>query len=113
VNNAELEALARRRGYRIVHAERLTLPQKIAVFATAEQIVGEFGSTMHNSVFSNAGTRVAVLQSPEFSSFVQAGIGHVRAQPTGFTFGQATGQPRHMHLSQALFAETLDRLEQG
>lgn len=111
VNAPEIEAAARTRGYRIVHAERLDLAAKANLFSRATRVVGEFGSGMHNSVLSRAGTRVAVLQSAAAISYVQAGIGSLRGQPTGFVYGEAIAGGRRFHLSPTLFAEALDRLE--
>ena len=88
LNNCEIESLFVRRGFEVVSPERLTVAQQVALFAQARQLVGEYGSGMHNSIFSGPGTRVLSLQSESVNQFVQAGIGGVLGQPTGFVFGQ-------------------------
>ncbi len=52
------ERLAVGHGYEIVCPEDLDLAAQIALFADATHLLGEFGSGMHNAIFSPAGTRV-------------------------------------------------------
>lgn len=112
-NAREVEGAAQARGYTILRPERLSLERQIRVFAEAAIVAGEFGSAMHDTVFGPAGQRVAVLQSAAYPYFIQAGIGAVRAQPTGFAFGPSTDGARGFTLPLAVLHETLDRLEAG
>lgn len=112
-NAPEVEAAVRARGYRVVHAERLGVAAKSRLFSRASHVLGEYGSGMHNTVFSRAGTRVAVLQSVASPTYVQAGIGVRRGQPTGFAFGPSTDGARGFTLPLPILHETLDRLDAG
>lgn len=112
-NAAEIEGAAEARGFRVVRPERLGLARQMRLFAQAGIVVGEFGSAMHDTVFAPAGQRVAVLQSAAYPYFIQAGIGAVRAQPTGFAFGPSTDGARGFTLPLPVLHETLDRLEAG
>ena len=49
---ARFEALAVERGFDLVHPENLSIREQIATFAGATAVVGEFGSGMHNTLFS-------------------------------------------------------------
>ncbi|WP_156368984.1 glycosyltransferase 61 family protein [Methylobacterium sp. Leaf100] len=111
-NAAEIEAMAVRRGYTLVHPESLPLDRQVALFAGATHVVGEAGSALHNTAFSPAGTRVGVMLSPTgFIRILQAGIGHVRAQPTGFAFGDPAGDARRITMPGALATELLDAMD--
>lgn len=110
-NAPEIEAAVRARGYRVVHAERLGVAAKSRLFSRASHVLGEYGSGMHNTVFGRAGTRVAVLQSVASPTYVQAGIGAQRGQPTGFAFGPSTNGARGFTLPLSVLHETLDRLD--
>ena len=50
--------------------------------------MGEYGSAMHNTLFCYPNTSVIVLQSDAVPHFIQAGIGALLSQPTGFIFGE-------------------------
>jgi hypothetical protein len=93
VNHEEIEALFVRRGFNVVHPQFLSIAAQIAMFAEASHIAGEYGSGLHSSVFSAPGTPVLCLQSKSMNQFVQAGIGQVMSQPTGFIFGEPQPDP--------------------
>lgn len=113
-NHAEIEALAVRRGYAVVHPETLSLGRQVALFAGATHVLGEAGSALHNTVFSPAGARVGVMLSPVgFIRILQAGIGHVRAQPTGFAFGEPAGDARRITMPVETATRMLDALDDG
>jgi capsular polysaccharide biosynthesis protein len=113
-NHAEIEALAERRGYTVVRPESLSLGRQVALFAGATHVIGEAGSALHNTVFSPAGTRVGVMLSPSgFIRILQAGIGHVRGQPTGFVFGEPAGDSRRIALRPSEAARMFDALDEG
>lgn len=110
-NHLEVETRMRQRGFDVIHPETLGLREKIAVFGQARQIVGEFGSGMHNSVFAPAGTRVCVLQSTSSTSYLQLGLGAIRDQPTSIAFGPARQGGRDFTLPRDVLDEALDRLD--
>jgi hypothetical protein len=112
VNHMEIEALAVRRGYTVVHPETLPFGQQVALFAGATHVIGEAGSALHDTVFSPAGTRVGVMLSPVgFIRILQAGIGHARAQPTGFAFGEPAGDARRITMPADVAAQLFDALD--
>lgn len=87
-NHEEIEVLFVRNGFEVVSPESLSVAAQLSLFAQASQIAGEYGSGLHNSIFSPPGIPVLCLQSEAMKQFVQAGIGAVMRQPTGFVFGQ-------------------------
>lgn len=49
-------------GFTAVYPENLSLRQQVKIFASAQHIVGEFGSGMHNAVFSRPASTVGIYQ---------------------------------------------------
>lgn len=60
-NLMDLERIATQEGLTIVYPEDLPLQRQIGLFRNATMIVGEYGSALHNAVFSPAGTLVIAL----------------------------------------------------
>lgn len=60
-NEAEIEDIAATEGLEVVKPDTLFIDEQIALFARAEIIVGEFGSAMHNTLFSPPDARVLCL----------------------------------------------------
>ena len=86
-NRGEIEAIAVAEGYEIVSPETLAIPEQIAMFASAAQIIGEYGSGLHNSVFAPPATVVMALRgTSHHPGFIQSGLGQVFRQPTGYVF---------------------------
>lgn len=91
-NRAEIEDVMATAGFEIVHPEHLGLDEQIDLFRDASSIVGEYGSAMHNCIFSPRGTRVLVLRGDrDEPGFLQSGIGEAFAQPTAYVFGRSDG----------------------
>ena len=86
-NINELHKLVLSYGIEIIEPHKLPINEQIKLFSEASFIMGEYGSAMHNTMFSHRGTKVLVLQSDKPLPFVQAGIGALLEQPTGFVFG--------------------------
>lgn len=61
VNEAELEAALRRRGFTIVRPERLTPAEQIALARDAQVIVGPTGAAFANALFAPAGAKVVEI----------------------------------------------------
>jgi capsular polysaccharide biosynthesis protein len=88
-NRARIEAMAAEAGFAIVHPEHMPLIDQVRLFAGASHIMGEYGSALHGTIFSPAGTVVAALRgtgSP-IAGFLQSSIGRALRQPTGYVFG--------------------------
>jgi capsular polysaccharide biosynthesis protein len=60
------------RGFAIVRPEELSWSQQIQLFKGARVVVGEYGSALHNAIFSGPGT---ILASVGFLNFTQSAIG--------------------------------------
>lgn len=80
-NREEIEAIARDAGLFLISPETLSIEDQIRLFANAETITGEFGSALHNSIFSPIGTRVLALN---WVAEFQSRVAHLRSQPTGY-----------------------------
>ena len=93
LNHTTIENIFTRRGFRIVHPEAMSIDEQIKVFSTASHVAGEYGSGLHSSIYSASRTPVLCLQSPLMKQYVQAGLGKVMNQPTGFVFGTPASDP--------------------
>lgn len=88
-NRERIEQLASQAGFVVVHPEQLPLLEQVRLFQGATDIVGEYGSALHATIFSPPGTIVCALRgsgSP-IAGFLQSSIGHALGQPTGYVFG--------------------------
>lgn len=56
------EATAKANGYEIVYPETMPFDAQIQLFAQAKVILGEYGSALHNSVFSRPGTVIGAVR---------------------------------------------------
>ena len=82
LNEAALFELARNKyGFESVCVEKLPWPEQIALFRDADILLGQWGSGMHNALFCNSTTRVAVIG---FFNFVQSEIGALRGHQNAF-----------------------------
>jgi hypothetical protein len=112
-NRARIEEIAVSAGLELVYPESLTLLEQLRLFGEANMIVGEYGSALHNSLFSFSGTTVCALRgSLDHPGFIQSGFGHALGQPTGYVIGEQvdqSGDGRFIVL-EADFAECLRTL---
>ncbi|MDE2514449.1 MAG: glycosyltransferase family 61 protein [Rhodospirillales bacterium] len=58
---AAMEAIAAARGFEIVAPESLPFAEQVALFRGARIVAGEYGSGMHNTIFSAPGTVVGMV----------------------------------------------------
>lgn len=92
VNRLEVEVAFASAGYYVVNPERLSIVEQIALFKGADTIVGEYGSAMHGSIFSEPGTRIVCLRSNNHHpGFLQSGICQALNQKVSYVFGRNTG----------------------
>lgn len=84
-NKAEIEEIAVDAGFRIVVPERLPVHEQFRVFASASTIVGPFGSSMHNTLFSPIFSTVLCLN---WINAIQSKIAHLRRQRVGYLLSQ-------------------------
>lgn len=80
-NRAEIEQIAVDEGLTLVKPETLSIADQIALFAQAELVVGEFGSAMHNTLFSPPGTTVFCLN---WINALQSYLGQLKRQRVGY-----------------------------
>ena len=87
-NRYRIEAIAERRGYRIVMIEQMGLAERAALFGQAARIIGPYSTALHHSVFAAPGTTVCALRSTRREpGTLQTGVGHAMGQCTGYVFG--------------------------
>ena len=87
-NRARIQELVTQSGFSLVYPEELSLSDQLCLFVNAREIIGEYGSALHGTLFSPAGTVVCALRgTASHPGFIQSGIGTVLQQPTGYVFG--------------------------
>lgn len=115
-NRNEIESIARSAGLEMISPETLSIPDQISLFSNANLIVGEFGSAMHNSIFSDAHTKVFCLN---WIVNVQSRIAQLRGQEIGYQlpsdghalkFVEGDANKRLYHIDPDKFARNLERL---
>ena len=119
-NRARIEAMAAAAGFAMIAPETLPLLDQIRLFAGARVIAGEYGSALHGSLFSPAGTVVCGLRGDALHPhFIQSGIGNALEQPTGYIHGPIISasptNPLHysFEIREADFAQALDTVLTG
>lgn len=80
-NRAEIEAIATAEGLEVVRPETMPIAEQIALFARAEIIVGDFGSAMHNALFTPPGALVLCLN---MVTGLQSRIAELRRHRVGY-----------------------------
>ena len=84
-NRERIESIAIDAGYDVISPETLTIRDQVALFSSATEIDGEYGSGLHGSVFAPPGAVVVALRgSSHHPGFIQSGLGQVFRQPTGY-----------------------------
>ena len=108
INRDIVEKLAIDAGFQLAYPEDLSIGGQIDLFAQARQIMGEYGSGLHNSIFSRPGTLIcAVRGTSVHPGFIQSGLGHVCDQQTGYVFGDTPLEAVHQSFDvQELFVRT-------
>lgn len=66
LNSDEVEALFRDNGFEVVHPERMSVAEQVAVFSEAAVVAGESGAGMANVGFCDPGTRILEIQPESF-----------------------------------------------
>jgi capsular polysaccharide biosynthesis protein len=91
-NRTIVAAVMAENSLRTVCPETLSVAEQVALFSGAGLIVGEYGSGLHNSVFSPASTAVIALRgTSRHPDFVQTGIATALGQDLGYVFGITDG----------------------
>jgi capsular polysaccharide biosynthesis protein len=111
LNRDTIEEAARRQGLTIISPESLSFADQVALFGMADSVTGEYGSALHNSIFSDTGTMICALRgTSRHPGFIQSGIADVIHQPTGYVFGDTAGQDvaQRFTIDVAAFGHALD-----
>lgn len=89
-NRTEIEAVAKNFGFEIYYPEQHSLLAQLQTFADAHSCVGDYGSSLHGTVFCRSGAPVTALRWTQVDpGFLQSGIGNALSLPTGYIFGSA------------------------
>lgn len=112
-NAQALQDIAANYGFESISPEHLTLEQQIALFASAEHVIGEYSSALHNSLFSPAGCRVMALN---YITECQSRIGNFRRQRVGYIlphegpirFDPTIREERYFEIDPAAFERKLN-----
>ncbi len=68
-NQAELEDLARARGYHVIEPATLSFPEQISLFHGADHVLGPMGAALTNTVFMRPGARVSMFTNRRVDPF--------------------------------------------
>lgn len=80
-NQMQIEQIAVSEGLELVKPETLSIAEQIDLFSRAELVVGEFGSAMHNTLFSPRDTNVLCLN---WINGLQSRIAQLKGQRVGY-----------------------------
>lgn len=92
-NRAVLERIAGDEGFEIVRPETLPIVEQIALFRGASQVIGEYGSGLHGTVFGPERQSAMVLRGTSIApGFVQSGLASAFGHSLGYVFGPSEAQ---------------------
>ena len=63
-NRAAFEQMAVGAGFEIVRPETMAFADQVALFRSASQVIGEYGSALHSTVFAPPGCRTGFIRCP-------------------------------------------------
>jgi capsular polysaccharide biosynthesis protein len=114
-NQEEIEDLARSEGLQLLKPETVSIAEQISLFARAELIVGEFGSAMHNALFSPSDASIFCLN---WINGLQSRIAQLKQHRVGYLLPSngvpvkfAVGAPlQSYHIDPEQFRKYLRRL---
>ncbi len=88
-NRPAIEDLARAAGFAIIHPEQLDLPSQIRLFRSARQIIGEYGSGLHATIYGGSALHCCALRgTSHFPGFVQSNLAQAFGQSTSYVLGE-------------------------
>lgn len=89
-NRSAIEGLATSAGFDIVHPERLDIADQIALFRGARQVVGEYGSGLHSTIYGGPALHCCALRGTcQWLGFIQSSLAHACEQTVSYVFGHA------------------------
>jgi hypothetical protein len=117
-NRARIEELAVSAGFTTVRPETLNRLEQIRLFRTARQVIGEYGSGLHGTIFGPTDLHCCALRgTSHWLGFIQSGLAHAFGQRMSYVFGEADAHARSysFDIYEEDFKRALDclSLEQG
>jgi capsular polysaccharide biosynthesis protein len=114
-NRARIEAMAAAAGFEIIHPEAMPLRVQIALFASARQVMGEYGSGLHNTIFGSPELHCCALRgTSHWGGLIQSYISASFGQSMSYFFGESdtvTGSVYSWTLYEEDFGRVLECLE--
>lgn len=102
-----LEIAVNRFGFYPFFPEKLSFKMQLSHFARARTVIGEFGSAMHNSAFSQGGLNVGCIGAANWAqSQIDTAVGNRNAYLAADTSGEFSIDP-------AIFTEFLEAIVNG
>ncbi|MBR0560518.1 glycosyltransferase family 61 protein [Neokomagataea anthophila] len=90
LNQSEIEERFSEKGFDIIFPETLSIKEQISTFHEARIIIGEYGSGMHNSIFSPPLTEVVNFRGNlGHPGFLQSGLCEALGQNCSYLFGES------------------------
>ncbi len=94
INAAEIEEISRQEGFTVIRPETMPIADQISLFASATVVVGEFGSALHNTLFSPQDTKVLCLN---WINPLQSRIAHLKRQHVGYLLSSEGMPIKYVH----------------
>jgi capsular polysaccharide biosynthesis protein len=89
-NRDTIEDMAQSAGFEIVQPEKLGVREQIALFRSARQVIGEYGSALHNTIFGGPSLHCCALRGTSHPlGFIQSDLAHAFGQSMSYVFGEA------------------------
>jgi capsular polysaccharide biosynthesis protein len=89
-NREAVESLAVSAGFELVHPQDHSLPDQIALFRSARQVIGEYGSGLHATIYGQPSLHCCALRgTPHWHGFIQSSLGAAFGQSMSYVFGDA------------------------
>jgi capsular polysaccharide biosynthesis protein len=89
-NRARIEALAAEAGFEIIHPETIPLRVQVALFASARQVMGEYGSGLHNTIFGSPELHCCALRgTSHWGGMIQSYVSASFGQSVSYFFGES------------------------
>jgi capsular polysaccharide biosynthesis protein len=114
-NRARIEAMAASAGFDMIYPEALPFNVQIALFASARQVMGEYGSGLHNTIFGSPELHCCALRgTSHWGGMIQSYVSASFGQSMSYFFGQTdtvTGSCYSWTLYEEDFARVLGCLE--
>ena len=108
-NAAEIEAIARNRGFAVLAPEAYSIEAQARIFHDADIVVGQDGSALHNVIFCRKGTHLGVINLPERCNLWHASICDALGHRIAYAEASESAGVKQLHLGE--FRQLLSALE--